>query len=443
MTECLADEYGRANIKHERLYTEWAKGGCGLLITGNVQIDRRYLERPGNVCIDGPQDEQQMEGLRKFAKAASVNGTVCFAQISHPGRQANLMVATKSPAPSAIQSGGLVPLPKPFEMSNSLVKETIQKYAKASKVCKEAGFGGVQLHSAHGYLLSSFLNPNANSRTDEYGGTLENRARALIETIRAVRKAVGNDYPVGIKINTSDFQKGGFSHEDALIVAEWLDREKLDFIEVSGGNYEQPVLITGEDNLLSDMVSVKRIGKKSTVQREAYFLKYARDIKKVLKRTPLMVTGGFRSRKVMESALNDDGISMIGLGRPLCLTTDCVNDLLDGKVDTLRSPETQWKLPWYVSWLRYLVVGNLMKVGGDQASTYWNLYRSGDGLPMEENPNMLLNMIRTNYRDYQVAVALKGLPKDDPTLQQNKPKSNLPKVILAIVIAYFVYRTLK
>jgi len=427
MTEGLCDEYARATKKHVTLYSAWAKGGCGLLVTGNVQIDRRYLERPGNVCIDGPQDEKQMQALRNYAKAAQKNGTKCFVQISHPGRQANIMVAKQSPAPSAIPIKGLMPVAEPFEMSNAVVKETIQKYVDAALVCKEAGFDGVQLHSAHGYLLSTFLNPLANIRSDEYGGPLENRAKPLLDTIRAVRQAVGEDFAVGVKINSSDFQKGGFTHHDAIVVAEWLDNERLDFIELSGGNYESPAMV-GE------------LGKKkSTVEREAYFLKYARDIKQAVSKTPLMVTGGFRSRDVMENALTNDGIGMIGLGRPLCLKTDCVNDLLEGRIDTLKSPETYWVFPWYLKWMK-LLLGSLAKIGTDMGSMYWNLYLAGDGKPMLDQPNVLLSMMRTNIKDYQVGTSLKGLPLDDPTLQQNQPKSKIPVYILVVLLAIYLFR---
>mmetsp|Transcript_5377 Transcript_5377/g.6497 ORF Transcript_5377/g.6497 Transcript_5377/m.6497 type:complete len:320 (-) Transcript_5377:200-1159(-) len=308
-------------------------------------------------------------------------------------------------------------------MSNDMVKETIQQYADAALVCKETGFAGVQLHAAHGYLLSTFLNPLANDRLDEYGGSLENRARALLQTIRAVRKAVGDDFAVGVKINTSDFQKGGFSHKDAIVVAEWLDNEGLDFIELSGGNYESPAM-AGD------------LGKnKSTIEREAYFLKYARDIKTAVHNTPLILTGGFRSRDVMEDALSNDGISMIGLGRPLCLQTDCVNDLLEGRVETLRSPETFWKFPWYLEWMALLLGKSLAKILVDLGSMYWNLVLAGNGEPMLKYPNLFMSTIRTTLRDQEIANSLKGLPLGDPTLQQNQPKSKLHWYVLTVTIA--------
>ncbi len=444
MTECLADDFGRASKDLERLYSGWAAGGCSLLVTGNVQVDRRYLERPGNVCIDGVQEEKNLDALRKYATAAKQNGTKCFVQLSHPGRQASLKVAKASPAPSAIPSKSLVPLAKPFAMTTEQVQDTIKSFAAAAKVCKDVGFDGVQIHSAHGYLFSAFLSPLSNKRTDQYGGNVANRARALLETIRAVREAVGPTFAVSVKMNSSDFQRGGFSHEDALTVADWLDDEGLDLVEISGGNYESPALLTGlGDAELDKQMSLNAIGKKSTRDREAYFLKYAEDIKARLKKTPLMVTGGFRSRKVMESALEgnkDSGtVDLIGIARPLCVELDCVQKLLDHKIDVLPSPETDWHLPWYAQWMHYVVVGNLLKVVGDQASTYTNLRRAGQGLPMLRSPNVLYDVVAQEIVDFRKAWSIKGLPKNDPTVQQPMTRATMIKYALILVTALFFF----
>jgi len=254
MTEGLADKHNRATEELCRLYRAWSEGGTGLLLTGNVQIDRRYMERPGNVAIDGKQDEEQLKRLRDLASAATSAGNHCWVQIGHAGRQQDIQIEKHGVAPSAINYGGgagygalLKPSYEPRELSTDEVQVLPQRFADAALVCKEVGFTGVQLHSAHGYLLSSFLNPNANQRMDKYGGPLENRARLLIETIRAVRKAVGPAFPVSVKMNSSDFQKGGFTHDDAMEVAAMLDGEGIDLLEISGGNYENPVLLTGEN----------------------------------------------------------------------------------------------------------------------------------------------------------------------------------------------------
>lgn len=265
-----------------------------MLITGNVQIDRRFMERAGNVAIDGVQDDTRLRGLKEYAAAATANGNTCFMQIGHAGRQCDTRVNTNPVGPSDIPVKVKTrPVYATRALTKSEIKELTCKFAYAAKIAKQTGFSGVQLHSAHGYLLSSFLSPLANRRKDEYGGTLKNRCRFLMETIDAVRREVGKDYPIAVKLNSADFQRGGFTHEEAIQVASWLDQMNLDLLEISGGNYENPVLLLGTEG---DEEKTKT----STELREAYFLKYAKDIKRAMKQTPLMVTGGFRTRSAME-----------------------------------------------------------------------------------------------------------------------------------------------
>ena len=215
--------------------------------------------------MDGNQTKKALKELRRFAQAAtSEPGVHCWVQISNAGRQSHIQVSKKCPAPSAIRSKAVIPLPEPYEMSISEIEEAVRKFAHVAKVSKEVGFTGVQLHSAHGYLLSSFLNPLANQRKDRYGGSLENRARFLLECIEAVREEVGPEFPVAVKINSSDFQKGGFSHEEAIQVARWLDEVGLDLLEISGGNYENGAQVSGTDENLESMLSLKKMGKRST-----------------------------------------------------------------------------------------------------------------------------------------------------------------------------------
>ena len=332
MTEGLADEQNRATQKHATLYERWANGGSGILLTGNVQIDHRYLERPGNVVIEGQQSNEQIARLRAYAEAGTKNDTHLWMQISHAGRQTPEAVAPTPVGPSDIQlkmPGAAFGKPRPLEHDEIL--DIIARFAHTAKIAKDTGFTGVQLHGAHGYLLSEFLSPDINTRTDDWGGSLENRARLLIETIRAVRKAVGTKFPVALKLNSSDFQKGGFSHEDAVQVAAWLNDEGLDLLEVSGGTYEQPKLV-GLDNMTINPDRAEQV-RASTIAREAYFLDYAKDIRAVFK-GPLMVTGGFRSRAGMDAALEADACDIVGVGRPLCVDADVVNKLLSGAEET-------------------------------------------------------------------------------------------------------------
>eukprot|EP01063_Lacrimia_lanifica_P013088 TRINITY_DN19733_c0_g3_i1.p2 TRINITY_DN19733_c0_g3~~TRINITY_DN19733_c0_g3_i1.p2 ORF type:complete len:493 (+),score=185.57 TRINITY_DN19733_c0_g3_i1:57-1481(+) len=446
MTECLSTDAALASVDLERLYRAWAAGGCGLLLTGNVQVDRRYLERPGNVCIDGPQDEAQLAALRGYARAAQENGAKAVVQLSHAGRQATAKVARASPAPSAIPSKALVPVAAPYEMATEEVRAVVAAFAHAARVAQDAGFDGVQVHAAHGYLLSSFLSPLANRRTDVYGGSLENRARALLETIRACRAATarpgGAPFAVGVKINSSDFQRGGFTHEEALVVAKWLDGAGVDFVELSGGNYESPALMTGTDSQLRDILSVKGVGKRATRDREAYFMEYARDVRAALTRTPLMVTGGFRTRRVMEAALAD--IDLIGVARPLCVDPACVQRVLDRDADALPCLETEWALPWGTQWLQYVVIGNLLSIAGQQAATYCNLRYAGAGRPMERAPNLLWALVAQEVVDYRKAHAVREGLADHPTLQPRHAWVRRVAVCLALAAAaLFVWRRVR
>ena len=328
MTEGLGDARNQATGGHVRLYRRWAEGGAGMLLTGNVQVDRRYLERPGNVAIDGAQSNEAIAALREYAKAGTENGTHLWMQISHAGRQTPALVNKEPVGPSdkALDMPG-AQFGKPRALSGAEIEDVIRRFAHAAAVARDTGFTGVQIHGAHGYLISEFLSPDVNTRTDEWGGSLENRARLLLEVVRAVRRAVGTDFPVSVKLNSADFQCGGFSHEDSIRVATWLDSEGLDLLEISGGTYEQPRLVGLDDMTLHpEKAEVRR---ESTIAREAYFLEYAKDIRAAVK-MPLMVTGGFRTVTGMNAALGSGTMDVVGIARPLCVDPAIPAKLLSG-----------------------------------------------------------------------------------------------------------------
>jgi 2,4-dienoyl-CoA reductase-like NADH-dependent reductase (Old Yellow Enzyme family) len=374
MTESIADPLLRATERHVTLYRRWSEGGAGLLITGNVQIDRRVLERPGNVTIDGNGGIAQ---LRAWAKAGTVAGNHLWMQIAHAGRQSPRYIAREPMGPSAVQLDLFGNYAKPRELREDEILDFIQRFARVARTARETGFTGVQIHSAHGYLLSSFLSPVTNVRGDAWGGSIENRARFLIETVRATRAAVGDDFPVGIKLNSDDFRKGGFSNEDCLRVVEMLNAEKVDLLEISGGTYEQPQLLgfSGRDD------SAAEPQRQSTRQREAYFLDYAERIRRIAK-MPLMVTGGFRTRAGMEEALAAGHCDVIGLGRPLCTDTDFPKRLLAREVDEAPRYEKTLKLgnARWLSGASPLFFIKLINVLGQQGWYYQQLFRLADGL---------------------------------------------------------------
>jgi 2,4-dienoyl-CoA reductase-like NADH-dependent reductase (Old Yellow Enzyme family) len=358
MTEALADEWGRPTDRLCRLYDRWSAGGAGLLITGNIQIDRRYVERPGNVCIDGIQDEVQLELLKAFAKSGQSHGSLIFAQLGHAGRQSNGMINMNPVSPGSVR----LDLPQAFfgtptPLSVEDIQDIKERFIYAATVCKSCGFDGVQIHSAHGYLLSSFLNPRANNRpdlfeNDQYGGPLENRVRLLLEIVRGIRKEVGSDYPISVKLNSADFQEGGFSPEEAVQVAVLLDQEGIDLLEISGGNYES--------GIYEDTVTKQERDKglrDSTKRREAYFLSYAIEVKNAMHKTPTLVTGGWRSRENMDTAIKDRECSLIGLGRPLCGDPDGPKKLFSGEIDSLPRFEKNLRtFHWSLQWIFLLPV---------------------------------------------------------------------------------------
>ncbi|MEK9650114.1 MAG: NADH:flavin oxidoreductase/NADH oxidase family protein [Gammaproteobacteria bacterium] len=348
MTERIAKGDNLAHEGHVNLYNTWANGELGILLTGNVQVDRRNIEGPANVVIDEANYLLQIDTLRKWAKAGTKNNTQLWMQISHAGRQTPGEINPTPQAPSDI--GLKIPgkkFGKPKPMTEQEILELIDRFVFTATIAREAGFTGVQFHSAHGYLLSEFLSPDINTRSDAWGGSLENRTRIHLEIIKKCREKVGSDFPISIKLNSADFQKGGFSAEESIRVAQMFEIAGVDLLEISGGTYEQPKLIGADNISINPDRSEER--KESTVAREAYFLDYAANIRNAVQ-IPLMVTGGFRTREGMQKALDSGICQVIGIGRPLCADPHCIKKLLNGEIDTLPNFEKTLSLgPWIFS----------------------------------------------------------------------------------------------
>ncbi|MDD2976991.1 NADH:flavin oxidoreductase/NADH oxidase family protein [Aquabacterium sp.] len=321
MSEALGTRQGRATPELARLYGAWADGGVGLCITGNVMIDRRALGEPGNVVIE---DDSQMAELQAWAQAATRNGTHCWVQLNHPGKQAPKGLNKENVAPSAVpfRKDMQAFFPTPRELTDAEVRELIARYGRAAGIVKRAGFTGVQIHGAHGYLVSQFLSPHHNQRSDEWGGSAEKRRRFVLAVLAAMRAEVGADFPIGIKLNSADFQRGGFTEDESLDTIRALAEAGIDLIEISGGTYEAPT-----------MTGVKTAGapvKDSTRQREAYFLAFAEKARQAVS-VPLVVTGGFRSLEGMATALTSGAVDLVGLARAVAIEPDVVNRLLAGQ----------------------------------------------------------------------------------------------------------------
>jgi 2,4-dienoyl-CoA reductase-like NADH-dependent reductase (Old Yellow Enzyme family) len=322
MSEVLANPADHApNDALIRLYERWGKSGAGLLITGHVIVDPGGLGEPGNVMV---VDDRHRAGLARWAQAGQAHGAKMWMQINHTGRQAPKRLIRQPVAPSAVGLKGMGGLfARPRALTEREITEIIARFATTAAIAKDAGFAGVQIHGAHGYLISQFLSPLVNLRDDAWGGDGERRGRFLLEIVRAVRGAVGAAFPIGVKLNSADFQRGGFTVDDAMDVVRRLEAAGLDLLEVSGGNYESPAMAgSGE---------MQKQQRASSRDREAYFLDYAQKIRTVTK-LPILLTGGMRSRATMEQAIASGAIDVIGLARPMAYTPDLPARLLDGSL---------------------------------------------------------------------------------------------------------------
>jgi len=322
MSEALGDRERAPTPELVRLYQAWADGGVGLCVTGNVMIDRRALGEPGNVVIE---DDRDLAQLKAWAQAGTRNGTQCWVQLNHPGKQSPKGLNKRPWAPPAVpfRPDMKAFFATPRELTDAEVHALVARYGKAAGVVKQAGFTGVQIHGAHGYLVSQFLSPHHNRRTDEWGGTAEKRRRFVLAVYRAMRENVGPDFPIGIKLNSADFQRGGFTEEESLDTIRALAEAGIDLIEVSGGTYEAPAMTGVKADKAAPV-------KDSTRQREAYFMAFAEKARQAVK-TPLVVTGGFRSSQGMAEAISSGAVDMVGLARVLAVEPDLPRRLLAGQ----------------------------------------------------------------------------------------------------------------
>jgi 2,4-dienoyl-CoA reductase-like NADH-dependent reductase (Old Yellow Enzyme family) len=322
LSEALGDADNSPDERIVTLYRRWAQGGYGLLITGNIMIDRAHLGEPGNIVIE---DDRALPQLLAWTKAAHDGGAAIFAQLNHPGRQSNLLNIGHTPvAPSAVPLA-LPGAAVPRELTPAEIEDIIERFATAAVVCEAAGFDGVQIHAAHGYLVTQFLSPLTNLREDEWGGDPTRRMRFLLEVVRRVRGRVSPGFAVAVKLNSADFQRGGFSEDDSRAVVAALAEEDVDLIEVSGGNYESPAMAGSAAS--------------STRAREAYFLDYARSVREAAGGVPLAVTGGFRTHAGMRDALTAGDCDVVGIARPTVTTTDSADAILKGRAATLTTHE--------------------------------------------------------------------------------------------------------
>ncbi|MET9258698.1 NADH:flavin oxidoreductase/NADH oxidase family protein [Amycolatopsis sp. NPDC004079] len=316
MEENMAGSGQLPDERMRRLYRRWSEGGAGLLITGNVMVHAEAMTGPAGIVLD---ERSPLEPFRAWADAAKSGGARVWMQINHPGRQvmANLPGVAWGPSAIKVDLGKQSKrLAQPTAMTADHIGQTVARFAETARRAEEAGFDGVEIHAAHGYLLSQFLSPLVNTRTDEWGGSLDNRARLLLDIVRAVRDVVSPDFAVAVKLNSADFQRGGFDAADAGRVIEMLAPLGVDVVELSGGSYESPAM-SG------------RSGDERTVAREAYFLTLAEELARTSP-LPLMLTGGIVRRSVAEQVLAG-GIELAGMGTALAVDPDLPKKWLHGE----------------------------------------------------------------------------------------------------------------
>ena len=277
-----------------RLYERWAEGGAAVSIIGEVQGDPRYPERPGNLVLGAHTDQQAIESL---VSCALIDGAHLWPQLGHAGALSHAPISQPK-GPSALAVEGL----QCAGMSAADIRELPAMYASAAACAKSAGFSGVHIHAAHGYLLSQFLSPLFNRRDDGYGGSVEARCRIVLEVIDEVRRAVGPWFPVGIKINSTDRLEGGLTEDDALEVVRLLDRTSVDLIDISGGTYFQGAPASSE----------------RSPDGEPYYLEFARRSRSVTD-VPLMLTGGFRRRQQAVDAVAGGAVDLVSMARAMIL----------------------------------------------------------------------------------------------------------------------------
>jgi 2,4-dienoyl-CoA reductase-like NADH-dependent reductase (Old Yellow Enzyme family) len=367
-TEALATADAQPGAALQALYARWSRSGAGLMVTGNVGVDPWHAVRPGDVMVD---EHAQLGRLQAWSKVARAEGTPVVLQICHAGKQTQRWRNAHPLGPSATRAVEVLgAFGRPREMTVADIAEVQQRFVRAALLGEAAGFDGCQIHSAHGYLLSQFLSPSSNTRADAYGGSVENRARLLLEIVREVkRRRASPRYAVTVKLNSADFQRGGLTHTDSLEVVELLEAEGIDLLEISGGTYERPASF-------GDVAP-------SSAAREAYFLDFARDAR-ARTRAPLMLTGGFRSRRAMEQALQEGALDVIGIARPFCVEPLLARRVLADPDATLPEPRR------FEGWLRSL---------SEMAWYSEQLQRMGGGLDPDPAMSAPLAVARHLWRD--------------------------------------------
>jgi len=328
MEENMANEVQQPGSDIFNLYTAWAKGEMGAIITGNVMVDPHAMTGPGGIALHATSE---LAPFTEWAKLSKKHGVKIIMQINHPGRQTYRSLGGKTIAPSStpLELGKHSSMfSQPETMSETDIQDVISRFAITAKKAEEAGFDGVQIHAAHGYLLSQFLSPLVNKRQDKWGGKIVNRSRLLIEIVCSVKKAVSSRFSISVKLNSADFQRGGFDINDAILVVQQLEKMNVDFVELSGGSYEAPAM-------------QGRSADDRTLAREAYFLEFAKSI--ALQTTlKIMTTGGIK-RLAVANQVRNEHIDLVGIASAMAYKPDLVKIWKTNAEALGFTPKVDWK----------------------------------------------------------------------------------------------------
>jgi len=293
MSDSLGDGTGHPTTEQIRLYQRWAEGGVAVSIIGEVQGSASFAEKPGNLVLDESSD---LDRFRELARQGGANGTMLWPQLGHAGALSYPLTSNPS-GPSALDLPGLCCAELPIDE----IRQLPFAFARTAYLAQQTGFGGVQVHAAHGFLLSQFLSPLFNKRSDQYGGAIANRMRLLLETVDAIRAAVGPNFPIAVKLNSSDQLEGGLDQEAALEVVETLNRSSIDLIDISGGTYFPGAKAASDGSGMGP-----------------YFIEFAKRARGVTTK-PLMLTGGFKTRAQAADVVASGAVDIVGLARALVL----------------------------------------------------------------------------------------------------------------------------
>ncbi|WP_165726744.1 NADH:flavin oxidoreductase/NADH oxidase family protein [Pseudoalteromonas sp. SA25] len=374
MEENLAQEDQTPSQALKNVYSAWAKGGTGLIITGNVMVDHLAMTGPGGLVLEQSTD---ITAFAELARLSKQNNCKVVMQINHPGRQVFKKMGGKAISASSValnmgKHSHLFGVPK--AMTQTDIDDVITRFTQTALQAEKAGFNGVQIHAAHGYLLAQFLSPLTNKRDDKWGGSLQNRARLLLEITRSIKAACSHTLSVSVKLNSADFQRGGFEPSDAQVVVDLLDELNVDFVELSGGSYEAPAM-------------QGKTGDERTLAREAYFLEFAKAISQ-RSSIPIMTTGGI-SRLSIANNVIESGVALVGIATALAYQPNLPNKWQNEPLQLAVLPSVTWQDKTLAGLATMALVKRQIR-------------RLGQGKPVKTNASPIFTLISDQLRSIKL-----------------------------------------